>query len=173
MPFRDRCMSALKTALSHIPDLKIVVSSSWREEMDLDTLKELLAGLDVPIIGVTPVINDPYLRHVREHECRAWLTSNPADRYFAIDDAEGFFSDRFPVFWVDGCWGFVEDLLPAFRAFIEGLELADLNETRRGEVPFNVAQNTWDDKVETDIKGGKLDGLADEAIREYEERKKR
>jgi post-segregation antitoxin (ccd killing protein) len=114
-------MTALKEALSPIKDIQIVVSSSWREEMDLSTLQDILAELAVPVIDVTPVIDDAFLKNIREHECRSWLKENATSTYFAIDDTKGFFSEEFPVFWVDGGWGFNDELLPAFDEFIDAL----------------------------------------------------
>jgi hypothetical protein len=132
-PFNDRCMQAIKLAFSTISDLQIVVSSSWREEMNLEELAEKLAFLETPVIDITPVIDEPFLKHVREHECRAWVEQNPTELYFALDDDEGFFSKEFPVFIVDTRSGFQKEYLPDFQRFIEALNKGQTGAFRMSE----------------------------------------
>lgn len=69
-----------------IPDLKVVVSSSWRKGRNLGELRDYLrpAFSRVRVIGVTPS-DESRLRHV---EIKRWLTENgaAAARFLALDD---------------------------------------------------------------------------------------
>lgn len=76
------------------PDLRIVVSSSWRERFPLSDLTDFLTfggGEDLAdrVIGTTPVLN-----HVeRDRECIAWLETNGYinTAWLAVDDQPGLF----------------------------------------------------------------------------------
>jgi len=61
----------------------IVISSTWRLDMSLDELRDVLAGhgLRAPVIGVTPT-----LLTERGEEIRAWLRDNPGWRSYVILD---------------------------------------------------------------------------------------
>lgn len=90
--FSAHCMQALKQAFSGL-DIKIVVSSTWREAYSLATLKKWLAPLQQPIIGVTPVINEPYLESARRKEIELFLnTICTNEAWVAIDDNEEYFN---------------------------------------------------------------------------------
>lgn len=64
----------------------VVVTSTWRLEMPLDALCELLAthGLGAEVVGTTPS-----LPGVRGHEIRSWLKSHSGWRsYVILDDRD-------------------------------------------------------------------------------------
>lgn len=79
-------VSNLNYIIEQVPDLKIVISSTWRLGNTVEQLKEILvkAGVhNANVVGKTP-----NLRTGRDTEIRAWLTYN-ADRQeyrFAVLD---------------------------------------------------------------------------------------
>lgn len=103
-PFHPDCMAVLSSSLSEYPDIRIVVTSSWREEKPLSELKSLLGNnLGSRVIGVTPVIDEPFMHHVRYHEVQAYLsdTSQPDIPWFALDDELGSYPESAPVILTD------------------------------------------------------------------------
>lgn len=103
-PFVPACVTVLETLLSDFPDLEIVITSSWREEKSLPELKALLGtSVGSRVIGVTPVIDEPFLHHVRYHETQAYLadTDKPAIPWVALDDEVGNYPPDSPVVITD------------------------------------------------------------------------
>lgn len=112
--FIPECMSALSTALKSF-DLELVVSSSWRETNSFDELKEILSPLGKKAQGITPVIDDPFLKNVRYYEVLDYLKESKQENlgWIAIDDCRGFYPDEAPVYWTDSKKGFQEkDIAP-------------------------------------------------------------
>jgi len=114
-----RCMDALKIALNSF-QLEVVVSSSWREINTLDELKNILSLLNVKIQGVTPIINEPFIKYVRYHEVLKYLqdTNQNFRRWIAIDDTKGFYPEDAPVYCTNPKTGFVEDDIPKFQTMV-------------------------------------------------------
>ena len=108
--FIDSCMEALRDAISNI-NIAIVVTSTWREDMAIDELSSLLAPLNKPVIGITPVLDDPFVHHVRLEEVEAYLREHGLEGapWFAIDDTPGFYPGNTPVIWTDPMTGFNVD----------------------------------------------------------------
>ena len=88
-------MWCLEYILDNVPDLKIVISSSWRNHYDIESFKELfkIYGLDGNrIIGKTP----KRFSSERVHEIHMWLDDfindkeNPMPRWIALDDHKIF-----------------------------------------------------------------------------------
>lgn len=84
---RDFCplaSSNLLSILQEVPDLSIVISSSWRRRNTLEQLREILSEYHVAperVIGVTPILNTP-----RGLEIQAWLDEHPEVTQFVIVD---------------------------------------------------------------------------------------
>ena len=89
------CMSILEDALRQVPECKLVITSTWRLERPLDTLRQRFArDIAARIAGVTPTFSD--LKHLpdtlvsypREAECHAWRWTNgvPHLPWLALDD---------------------------------------------------------------------------------------
>ena len=93
----ERCVRA-------IPDLRIVISSSWREAFSLDEIREHFAiGVAQRIVGVTPSVamRDDFDRH---REVLAYLKRHHAGedvRWLAIDDDPENYPPGAPVLLVD------------------------------------------------------------------------
>jgi HAD domain in Swiss Army Knife RNA repair proteins len=65
-----------------IPDLKVVLSSSWR---CLDNGREIVEKKIIRCFDVTPILHDLDLS--RGHEIQAWLQEHPeVEKYAIIDD---------------------------------------------------------------------------------------
>lgn len=80
-----RLVGMLRDWLAENPDVKIVISSSWREDKDqLDLIRE--AG--IPFLSFTPNMKN------RATEIDYWLTANPEVTAYAILDDIEQFNDR-------------------------------------------------------------------------------
>lgn len=81
------CCAALQYVLDKYPEVKIVISSTWRELFDLEWLKAKLAEYHIDssrVIGKTP---KDYARGARGDEIQWWLNEHPeVTHYVAIDD---------------------------------------------------------------------------------------
>lgn len=77
--------SMLAEALATLPDVRIVVTSSYREHHTLDHMRYLLGPLGKYVVGQTPVKNG---QHVREIEIKNWLAEHPhpVSAYVVLDD---------------------------------------------------------------------------------------
>src|SRR5882757_1232751 len=65
-----------------IPDLKVVLSSSWR---CLGDCREIVEKKIIRCFDVTPILHD--LELSRGHEIQAWLSEHPeVERYAILDD---------------------------------------------------------------------------------------
>jgi hypothetical protein len=124
----------LEDVLRQVPDVEVVISSSWREHYPLDEMREIFsADLRERIVGVTPLpplaggpaeLSD----YARDAECAAWMAQRrPAGTpWLAIDDAcEEFVPDCGQLLLVDGSMGLTPasaaELLTRLRSCREGL----------------------------------------------------
>jgi HAD domain in Swiss Army Knife RNA repair proteins len=123
-------MWALGYVLGKLPDLKVVVSSSWRNHYALESFRDLfkIFGLDGErIIGKTP----QKFSSERAHEIREWLSNNIAvtvaegglvrGEWLAVDDHVIFDlgdQDKANELLTDGWVGFtMNDAFRAIRHF--------------------------------------------------------
>jgi hypothetical protein len=83
-------LSNLHSILEEFPDLKLVISSTWRLGETLESMQQKLFALgSIPpqrVISMTPVLRDP--RVARGVEIEAWLKvyGNSVSRYVIVDD---------------------------------------------------------------------------------------
>jgi hypothetical protein len=92
--FDPKNIAVLNDLLSKVPEAKIVVSSSWRYGMAVDTLKKLLETLGVPagkVVDKTPHStsaekNGLWISSTRGEEIKVWLTAHPEVQHFVILD---------------------------------------------------------------------------------------
>lgn len=110
--FEKELINNLNILMDLIPDLKIVISSSWRLDFE-DALNNLsLCGFNFKhkIIGHTPIFNDSSIK-TRLGEIRAWLKYNSYNNkridYLIIDDE----LTGFNVLTIDKKIGFNKDML--------------------------------------------------------------
>lgn len=86
-------LPALEALLREYPDVRIVVSSSWRTD-GLEALRAMFSDdIGARIIGLTPITErspDGYMPAMREQEIINWLTANGGleQPWVALDDAD-------------------------------------------------------------------------------------
>ena len=101
-------VARFERAVRAIPDLRIVISSSWREAFTLDEIREhFAASVAERIVGVTPSVamRDDFDRH---REVLAYLKRHAGEdvRWLAIDDDRENYRPGAPVILVDCDVGF-------------------------------------------------------------------
>jgi Swiss Army Knife RNA repair-like protein len=78
-----------------VPELKVVLSSSWREDRKSRAIIEKRV---VPCFDATPVFNEA--DDVRGYEIQAWIESNPGvERYAILDDDCDMLPHQLPHFF--------------------------------------------------------------------------
>lgn len=92
--FRKECLEALNIAILELNlEIGVVISSSWSETYDLESLKNYLGNsLSKYVIGkIRYYISDPYLKYPRFHLVGQWLSENGMidAEWIAIDDELG------------------------------------------------------------------------------------
>lgn len=100
-------LKLLAELLEEVPDLKIVVSSSWRKRFPLQYIKKILKLKEFPynnrILGGTPFKFTSY----KCHEIPMWIDrfdSKNKNKYLVLDDEnifdQSFFSERLNIKFV-------------------------------------------------------------------------
>ena len=95
--------------LRPFPDVKIVISSTWRNHFDLDRLKGFLPSLADRIIGDLPPVFSRDRAFLRSREIAAYFKLCDSVDWLALDDTANLFFDYAQnpnLFLVDGERGF-------------------------------------------------------------------
>ena len=91
---------ALAGVLARHPDVKVVVTSSWRNKYDIPELKKLLGPVvGARVVGKTPSVqssNSPGAR-AREIEMYLAASDDPTQLWVALDDMEDLFDPSSPL----------------------------------------------------------------------------
>lgn len=84
----------IKNLVKAVPDLKIVISSTWRKLFSLEELTKELEAKGIPsvIISATPVIHNT----IRGEEIKDWLKDHPEVSKFAIVDDDADMGELLP-----------------------------------------------------------------------------
>jgi len=86
LEFCPIAMSNVEELVRRVPDIKVVISSSWRNGKDVEALKKILApakALSNAVIDTTPRFHG----QVRGAEIQDWLDNHPeVTHYVIIDD---------------------------------------------------------------------------------------
>ncbi|MDP3522302.1 MAG: HAD domain-containing protein [Hydrogenophaga sp.] len=118
-------------AVRRMPDVRVVISSTWRLQRTLEQLRDLFSA-DVArlIVGVTPVastlesVPDSLLGYEREAECVAWLRSRQESHFpwLALDDRAWLFRpfSQF-LYLTDGEVGLTQELAEGLVAKVASL----------------------------------------------------
>ena len=120
--------------LRSVPQIDIVISSSWRLHYEFDYLLQMFSqDIAARIVGVTPrfallddsEVPDSLLGYPREAECSAWIRANrpPSEQWFAIDDMPWIFrpfSQR--LFECDGEIGLTQKLATSLHERLQEME---------------------------------------------------
>lgn len=93
--FDPVCIGYLADAIKD-HDAGIVITSTWRLEWPFEEIQRRLGALGANLAGMTPDIDDPFLKFGRYHEVlqhREWNAPN-GSRWIAIDDEPGRYPDH-------------------------------------------------------------------------------
>lgn len=87
----------LNIICKEIQDLKIVISSTWRKNTELDEIKDVLYGggllPNIEIVGVTP-----NLHSFRGYEIKKWCIDNEVTSYLILDDDSDMLEEQMKYF---------------------------------------------------------------------------
>jgi hypothetical protein len=107
-------LNLFEECLSKMPEVEIVISSTWRETDSLEQLRNYFsANVRDRIIGITPSLEDGYECGGRQREIHAFLDSAGLNgenaSWVALDDISLFFEDDCPnLVLTDSSQGFTE-----------------------------------------------------------------
>lgn len=87
--FDENNVNALKSLLSNFDDVKIIVSSTWRNLVSYTMLKDIFSLYDIEIHGITP-----NLLGRRGDDINAWLVDRDVNSYIILDDNNDFYRDQ-------------------------------------------------------------------------------
>lgn len=119
-------LGLLEEYLLKMPEIEIVISSTWRETQGLDELKNYFSpSLRDKITGVTPSLEDGYDCGGRQREIHAFLDSAGLNAgnatWVALDDMALFFEDGYPhLILADSSTGFDESNGNSLLAWYNG-----------------------------------------------------
>jgi hypothetical protein len=113
----------VERVLRDYPHVEIVISSAWRTDNSIDTLRAFFSSdIAARIIGVTPDFYVPFFnldyRYIRELEIRAWLKDSHREHesWIALDDIEILFKPGCPgLLLVDADIGFNQHIEKELR----------------------------------------------------------
>lgn len=103
-------LSVFEDYLLQLPEVRVVISSTWREDYTLAELRDLFCvACRHQIIDVTPILSIGYDQGGRQREIEQFL-QHPAWRgsvWLALDDWRSFFDPDCPqLLWIDPSTGF-------------------------------------------------------------------
>jgi hypothetical protein len=125
--------------LRQMPEIEVIISSSWREDMTLFDLKNIFSpDIRDKICGATPVLNEGFLPGGRQKEIELYLHTNNLNEqnaeWIAVDDISEFFNKNCSrLIEINSKYGFTEDdgkiLLEWYKQtkFLDKLQLAAAN----------------------------------------------
>jgi hypothetical protein len=105
--FNQKCLNILESVLVEYPEIMIVISSSWREFMDLTQMREHLGEvIGEKVVGITPIISQSHQKHIRYQEVLKYLNDEGSDHaWVALDDETYCYPEHAPVVWCNGSTG--------------------------------------------------------------------
>ena len=85
--FSKDCVARVVMLLNREPQLRIVISSSWRAQ-GLQACRGILAGLGVDPVKVIDVTEGQpeHALTTRDHHVKKWLRDHPVDNFVILDD---------------------------------------------------------------------------------------
>lgn len=115
----------LANVLQPYPDIKIVISSTWRGHFSIETIKSFLpASLASRVVGITPIHYRSGDDGMRLHEIQIYLKENEltGEQWIAIDDNRRLFYDYIGahsnLFLIEDQKGFNDDAAAAFAEIL-------------------------------------------------------
>jgi hypothetical protein len=75
------------------------------------------------VVGITPEIGDPFMKHVRQSEVELYLHQNnlSSESWIAIDDTESFYRFNATLILTDGRKGFSDNDGVLLRKMLQNL----------------------------------------------------
>jgi len=120
--FDPDCLEHLESVICQFPEIKIVISSTWRLAMSLKELRGLFSqDLGKKIVGKTPEV--PFdIKHSRYKEIQAYLINKEleSEHWIAIDDDPEHYPRNAPVLLTDANEGFNKDSARTLQKLIRG-----------------------------------------------------
>lgn len=121
--------------LENLPELSVVISSTWRERYSFSELIALLSahggeGFSKRFVGVTPILESTsdYVPGIRQREIEAWLANNVPENtpYVILDDIEEYFdSSCANLYLVDGVIGLTNNDVDMIALWLRTQDLQD------------------------------------------------
>lgn len=125
------CLPILEDALRHVPECRIVITSTWRLEKSYEALVQKFSpDIATMIEGITPrycdLTNVPntLVGYKREAECHAWLWANNSSHcnWVAVDDRSWLYRPFCKsLFLVDGRAGLTQAIGSQLAARLQSL----------------------------------------------------
>src|SRR5271154_7041525 len=115
------CLRAFEQAIRSVPNVQIVITSSWREAFTVDQLRGLFSpDIACRIIGVTPIAPNQD-GHYRHREVLAYLKLNRRenDLWLALDDDPLHYPRLNNVLLIDGERGFDSDAAQRLASVVD------------------------------------------------------
>lgn len=115
------CLRAFERVIRSLPDVQIVISSTWREAFTLDQMLGLFSpDIARRIIGVTPIA-PKHDDHYRYQEVLAYLRLNrrEKDPWLALDDDPLHYPRLNNVLLIDGEQGFDSDAAQRLASVVD------------------------------------------------------
>ena len=89
------CANLLVSVIEHIPTLQLVMSSNWRETMDLEYFERVFPKEIIKrTVGFTPVL--PVHQFRRQREVETFISYFGITKFLCIDDQEKLFTPGWP-----------------------------------------------------------------------------
>lgn len=122
----------LEDVLRQVPQVEVVISSSWREDHPLDEIRQYFSeDLRDRIVGMTPMPGEDIelapldlVDFPRHTQCVAWLVRrrSAGTRWLAVDDDAEHFAPRCAqLLLVDGSVGLTADSAAELRDRLQGM----------------------------------------------------
>lgn len=130
------CTNVLWAILRLHPELRVVISSSWRWDRSLENMKRLMTAnggedLACRIVGATPKLRHTIYAGCRQIECEAWLQTNRLSEmaWLALDDMPELFDSGTPhLYLVDPRLGLTEADVAGISRGIRGSQEVVVND---------------------------------------------
>lgn len=121
--------------LPYKDNFKIIISSSWREEHDLDVLQHAFnEPLNLNVIGITPITANGMNYHGRYLEIKEYCKLNNIadDQWIAIDDMTRLFPEKCPqLILTNSSTGITPKVLDLVESFVSTPYLSKITHKKK------------------------------------------
>lgn len=130
LQFDPVCLQKFEAVLHKYPQVRVVISSSWREVFEFEVVRPLFSSrIASRVVGFTPFLDPSLIHHyqyLRHQEVLEWLRQNQVQNqpWVAIDDIPEHYPPHIPVVATDAYHGFDDGAALALELFI--LEMSNI-----------------------------------------------